>query len=194
MFAGRHTATNGRADIVRRAELAGALSMFARPNATFSQVAYVTSDLDQAIALFRDDFNVPEFFVFANDAPGLEQEPKVALKIALANVGGVEIELIEPERGKASLFRDPLPEDGSFACCFHHVAFRITGPIANFEAHMASLDPARHPLACRGGLGDVMRFAYTDERATLGHYVEHVWFDTAMYEQMAGMIPHFPKG
>jgi len=44
----------------------------------------------------------------------------------------------------------------------------------------------------RGGMGEVMRFAYTDERATLGHYIEHVWFDPGFYAQMAGAVPVYP--
>jgi hypothetical protein len=85
-----------------------------------------------------------------------------------------------------------LPKDGSFALRFHHICMRIDGPLANFEAHMASFDPATHPVAYRGGMADLMRFAYTDERATLGHYVEHVWFDAAFYGQMASAIPVYP--
>lgn len=163
--------------------------MFSRPKATHSQNAYVTSDLDRAMAIWRDDFGVSRFHVFENDAPGLISSPEYRMTIALANVGGVEIELIEPSPGQAPLHAEILPTDGSFAMRFHHAALRIDGDLSDFEAYMASLNPATHPVLWRGELGDVMRFAYTDERATLGHYLEHVWFDPAMYEQMAAAIP-----
>ena len=166
--------------------------MFARINAHHSQNAYVTNDLNRALAVWRDAFGAPSFHVFTNDAPGLSSSHPYRLKIALANVGGVEIELIEPLDDLATLHAEPLPKDRSFAICFHHVAMRIQGELADFEAHMASLDPVLHPVVWRGGLGDLMRYAYTDERPTLCHYVEHVWFDDAFYAQMASAIPVYP--
>jgi hypothetical protein len=166
--------------------------MFARANTTYSQTAYVTNDMEQALAVFRDQYDVPTFYVFANDAPGMVQSDGAQLKIALAIVGGVEIELIEPLGDTAPMFSAPLPEDGSFAIRFHHVAYRIEGDLSDFEAHMASIDPEKHPVIWSGSLGDVMRFAYTDERAVLGHYVEHVWMHPDLRAQMAGAIPIFP--
>ncbi len=166
--------------------------MFPRINAAHSQVAYVTSDLDRALAIFRDDYDVPAFYVFANDAPGLVQSDSARLRIALALVGGVEIELIEPQGDSAPLFSQVLPGDGSFAIRFHHVAIRIDGALADFEAHMASLDPARHPVVWHGAMGDIMRYAYTDERSALGHYVEHVWMDPDLRAQLASAIPAYP--
>ena len=166
--------------------------MFPRSNAAHSQVAYVTSDLDRALAVFRDDYDVPSFHVFANDAPGMVQSDGARLRIALALVGGVEIELIEPQGDSAPLFSQALPGDGSFAIRFHHVAIRIDGTLADFEAHMASLDPARHPVVWHGAIGDVLRYAYTDERAALGHFVEHVWMHPDLRAQLAGAIPVYP--
>jgi Glyoxalase/Bleomycin resistance protein/Dioxygenase superfamily len=165
--------------------------VFPRPNARHSQNAYVTTDMDQALALWREDFDVSAFYVFANDAPGMECSHPYRLKIALANVGGTEIELIEPLDGN-SMYSDILPQDGSFAVRFHHVCMRIEGGLAEFESHMASLDPVRHPVVYSGGMADLMRFAYTDERATLGHFIEHVWFDAGFYAQMSSAIPVFP--
>lgn len=166
--------------------------MFARPSAIYSQTAYVTNDMEQALAVFRDHYDVTSFYVFANDAPGMVQSDGAQLKIALAVVGGVEIELIEPQGDTAPMFSAPLPSDGSFAIRFHHVAYRVEGDLSDFEAHMASLDPERHPVIWSGSLGDVMRFAYTDERALLGHYVEHVWMHADLRTQMAGAIPVYP--
>ncbi|MEY4270457.1 MAG: hypothetical protein RLZZ58_1673 [Pseudomonadota bacterium] len=166
--------------------------MFARPHATYSQTAYVTNDMDQSLAVFRDQYDVPSFHVFANDAPGMVQSDGARLKIALAIVGGVEIELIEPLGDTAPLFSALLPADGQFAIRFHHVAYRIDGDLADFDAHMASIDADTHPVIWSGSLGDVMRFAYTDERAFLGHYVEHVWMHADLRAQLAGVIPVYP--
>jgi hypothetical protein len=165
--------------------------VFPRPNARHSQNAYVTTDMDQALALWREDFDVSAFYVFTNDAPGMECSHPYRLKIALANVGGTEIELIEP-LDRNQMYSDILPKDGSFAVRFHHVCMRIDGALAAFEAHMAALDPVKHPVVYSGGMADLMRFAYTDERATLGHFIEHVWFDAGFYAQLSPAIPVFP--
>jgi Glyoxalase/Bleomycin resistance protein/Dioxygenase superfamily len=167
------------------------MTMFPRPNARHSQIAYVTTDMDQALSVWRDEFDVPEFYVFTNDTPSLEASHPYRLKIALANVGGTEIELIEPLDGNA-MYSDPLPKDGNFAIRLHHMCMRIEGPLADFEAHMASLDPVRHRVVYSGAMADVMRFAYTDEQVTLGHYIEHVWFDADFYAQMSAAIPIYP--
>ncbi len=166
--------------------------MFPRPNARHSQIAYVTNDLDRALAVWRDEFDVPAFQVFTNDMEGLVSSHPFQLRIALANVGGTEIELIEPLNGTAPLHAEPLPADGSFAMCFHHVAMRITGKLADYDAHMASLDAEQHPVVWSGAFAEVMRYAYTDERRTLGHYVEHVWFDADFYTQLSAAIPVYP--
>lgn len=163
--------------------------MFAKPSAIYSQTAYVTNDMQQALAVFRDHYDVTSFYVFANDAPGMVQSDGAQLKIALAVVGGVEIELIEPQGDTAPLFSALLPDDGSFAIRFHHVAYRVEGDLSDFEAHMASIGSEQHPVIWSGSLGDVMRFAYTDERALLGHYVEHVWMHADLRAQIAGAIP-----
>ena len=166
--------------------------MFARPSAIYSQTAYVTNDMEQALAVFREQYDVSSFYVFANDAPGMVQSDGAQMKIALALVGGVEIELIEPLGDTAPMFSAPLPNDGSFAIRFHHAAYRIEGDLSDFEAHMASIDTEKHPVIWSGSMGDVMRFAYTDERAVLGHYVEHVWMHPELRAQLAGAIPVFP--
>jgi hypothetical protein len=136
---------------------------------------------------------VPSFYVFANDAPGLVQSDGAQLKIALAVVGGVEIELIEPIGDSAPLFSAVLPRDGSFAIKFHHIAYRIEGDLADFETHMAALHLNVHPVVWQGAMRDVMRYAYTDERAFLGHYIEYVWMHEDLRAQMAGVIPVYPQ-
>jgi hypothetical protein len=165
-------------------------AMFARPDARHSQIAYVTNDLDAAIALFERDYGAPGFFVFSNVPPGVENPEGPVLKIALAKVGGVEIELIEPQGDSAPLFSDPLPAGPDLAIVFHHVAMRIDGPLANWDRHVASIDTAKHKIVFGGAMGDDLRYFYTDERSALGHFVEHVWMSPTILAQMAAAVPH----
>jgi hypothetical protein len=164
--------------------------MFARPNAQHCQVAYVTNDIDRAVAVFTEQYGAPGFFQFSTDQPGMPAGPRI--KIALAKVGGVEIELIEPIGDSAPLFSDVLPGGDDLAIRFHHVAIRVDGSLADWEAHKASIDFARHPIVFSGELEDKLRYFYTDERGTMGHYVEHVWQSPELLAQMAAVTPSYP--
>ncbi|CAM8672824.1 VOC family protein [Sphingobium sp.] len=166
--------------------------MFARPNSHHSQIAYVTNDMEAAIARLAAEYGTPGFFEMSNIQPGEDPAGKPVLKIALAVVGGVEIELIEPVGDTAPLFSDVLPDREGLAICFHHIASRIEGPMAHWDAHVASLDLAAHPVVFEGAVGDMLRFIYTDERATLGHYVEHVWMSPDLLAQMGAIVPAYP--
>ena len=167
--------------------------MFARPNSQHSQVAYVTNDLVAAMDLIKAEYGAPGFFKLSNIQPGEDPSGKPVLKIAMTVIGGVEIELIEPVGDTAPIFRDVLPEGDDLAIRFHHVAERIGGPIANWDAHLSSIDQARHPVVFDGGVGDMLRYIYTDERAFLGHFVEHVWMSPELLAQMKELLPAYPS-
>jgi hypothetical protein len=166
--------------------------MFARANAHHHQIAYVTNDLDRAVALFERDYGAPGFFVFSNVGTGAATPGGPELRIALSHVGGVEIELIEPLGDTAPLFKDPLAEGPALDVRFHHVAIRIGGPVENWEAHAASIDTAAHPIVFHGRMGEDLRFFYTDERSRIGHYVEHVWMSETLLGQLRAAIPQYP--
>jgi hypothetical protein len=166
--------------------------MFAVPNAHHSQVAYVTNDLDAASALLEKQYGIPGFYKF--DTTGVAQPGDPQLRIGLARVGGVEIELIEPQGPGTNLFSEVLPRGGAeLAIRFHHVAIRIDGPLENWERHRGAIDTARHPIAYQGALGDMLRYFYSDERSTLGHYVEHVWMSPELLAQLGAAIPAYPS-
>jgi glyoxalase/bleomycin resistance protein/dioxygenase superfamily protein len=167
--------------------------MFALPNTQHSQVAYVTNDLDAAAALLEQQYGVPGFYKF--DTTGVAQPGDPQLRIGLARVGGVEIELIEPQGSASNLFSDALPPSGAaLSIRFHHVAIRIDGALENWQRHRAAIDTASHPIVYQGALGEMLRYFYTDERPTLGHYVEHVWMSPDLLAQLAAAIPTYPQG
>jgi hypothetical protein len=133
---------------------------------------------------------MPGFYKF--DTRGVAQPGDPQLRIGLTRVGGVEIELIEPQES-AALFSDVLPRGpAGISIRFHHVAIRIEGSLGDWERHRAAIDPAAHPIVYQGGLGDMLRFFYTDERPTLGHYVEHVWMSPELLAQLGAAVPTYP--
>lgn len=166
--------------------------MFVRPNAEHFQVAYVTNDIVRALERFACDYDVPRFYRFSNVVAGAGSVgggPE--LEIAIAYVNGVEIELIEPLGDTAPLYKDVLSNGDELQIRFHHIAIRITGDLDNWDAHAASINTTKHPIVFQGGLGDDLRFIYTDERQRLGHYVEHIWMSPEMLARMDSMRPSY---
>lgn len=165
--------------------------MFVRKNSRYTQVAYVTNDIERAIAMFKSDYDVPSFLLMPTfDLEGTKpDDPK--MRMALCNVNGVEVELIEPLSDPKGFYADVLPKD-EFAVRPHHIAFYIQGPKSNWDQYLASLDTTKHPIAFQGGLGQDLRFIYTDERSRLGHYVEHIWLSEQLIARQGGAVPHYP--
>lgn len=171
------------------------LAPFAGPAlGNIMQVAWVTPDLERSMAQFRELYRVPEFLVlesaFAADVWG--ERGEMQLRIALANVDAIQLELIQPVGGGIDrIYRDVLPADGSHANVFHHVCVEIEGSEADWDAYMATLrGPEREPVYV-GHLGTGTQFCYTDERASIGMYVEHIRFDPATKAQMAAAVPTY---
>lgn len=158
---------------------------------TFHQMAWVTPDLDRSLAQFRDVYGVPSFLVKdqAFDARVGDRRGEMRLRFALANVDGVEFELIEPiGKGLNDIYREVLPKDGSFANAFHHVCVKVPGTLDDWERHLAALHPSRN-VWYEGDVGAGARFCYTDDRPVVGHYVEHVWFGPEVERAMYDAVP-----
>jgi hypothetical protein len=159
--------------------------------AGFDQLAYVTTDLAQARTTFRDH-GIPRFHVVERDLDAIVRGERGTLRLglALAAVGDMEIELIEPRGGRTDLYTESLPRDGRFAIALHHLRVRVSGTLADWERARAALAAAASPIALEGGR-DGVRFVYIDDRARLGHYIEHVWFSEAERARRADVIPRY---
>ncbi|EQB05891.1 VOC family protein [Sphingobium baderi] len=153
------------------------------------QVAWVTPDLDRSLGQFKGIYRIPEFLVMEQRFPAdvFGQAGEMSLRLALANVDHMQIELIQPLGGGVdSIYRDVLPADGGHANVFHHVCVKINGSLAEWDAHVAGLGPDQ-PIVYTGDVGPDARFLYTDQRDTLGIYVEHVWFGPDTEARMAAV-------
>ena len=147
----------------------------------FFQNAYVTRDLDKAIATLRAQHGVGEMMLidFDTDVTTPLGHGPVKSKVALAWVGGVQIELIEPVSGLAQIYADALPDDDSLR--FHHVGIRVP----DMDALRAEATANNWPVVFQGG-GDGFSFTYVDTRATFGHYLEYVYIRQDMWEATGG--------
>jgi hypothetical protein len=144
------------------------------------QNAYVTHDLDAAMALLGRQYGVGNYIVFEPDmilkTPSGDKPAKV--RAALAWCGGLQIELIEPVSGFVDPYLPYLPADKSNPTPrLHHIAVRRDDLIAMRE----EIGRSGLPLAFEGSVPGLI-FVYLDARESLGHYFEYVWAEPAMWD------------
>jgi hypothetical protein len=145
------------------------------------QLAYVTNDLEQAIATYREQYAIASFVSIQStlevDTPAGVKSAR--LSVAFGYSGEIQIELIQPIEGNLTLYADALPSGPAFALRFHHVGCRLRDR-AQWDAFRAGLDPCRHRIALESRLAEhESHYLYLDEHARLGHYLEYMWLDAA---------------
>jgi len=166
--------------------------MLTFPGLRHHQIAYVTTDMDEALRRLDKAFRLDKFY-FIDTIAQRSYEGQPPLKIALVRTGSTEFEVIQPMGAGAALWSDPLPKDGSYALLFHHIAFTVDGTMQDYERYRASFETGDHPVVTEGWAGDDARWFYTDERQTLGHFIEHCWFSPALTGFMNDAIPVLSK-
>jgi hypothetical protein len=138
------------------------------------QNAYVTADLERAIGGLQDRFGVGEvrrippmsgLAVWTPEGAG-----EIVLKVAFAQVGKLQYELIEPVSGAVGIYRDGLV--AADVMRLHHVAMRVADlAVVRAESERQGW---RTVLAGRSG---AVSFIYVDAREAFGHYLEYVQVD-----------------
>jgi hypothetical protein len=155
------------------------------------QMAYVTTDLDRGMEALRDGFGVENCTEVPTAGATFlsgEEPAEWDARIAMGARGGVIVELIEPVGGEVDFYRRFLPDDGSAALRFHHLAtFIPTGD----EAWTSLTD-----LLAASGLKvdytvlipDRVRAGYVDTTAELGHFMEVCQLQEADIEFFSGLV------
>jgi hypothetical protein len=160
------------------------------------QIAWVTPDIEHSLSQFREMYRVQDFYRMDLDFPArvFGESGPMKLKMALANVDNIQLELIQPTGGGIDrIYRDVLPADGSHANILHHVCIKIEGTLADWDDHVSRLGSSR-PVVYVGDAGPDVRFLYTDDRPTLGVYVEHLWRSPSVDAAMNAAIPTYVSG
>ncbi|WP_417621307.1 VOC family protein [Parasphingorhabdus sp.] len=147
------------------------------------QNAYVTRDVDKAVAGFRQ---------WADTRLILETEVEVKLwtpegegtgvqKLAFVWVEDLNYELIEPKSGDVlKIYQEGLPEGDGLA--FHHVCHRVD----DWDETMAHIEKNPFPVVLKGGTPDMLQFCYVDTREWLGHFTEYIWANPERWQQLGG--------
>jgi hypothetical protein len=144
------------------------------------QNAYVTRDINKAIALFEKHYKVHGFVPveLELDVTTPTGSDKLHMWLAYAWVGRTQVELIQPLSGCVQHYVDSLPDEkGDFRPAFNHIAMRRDDQ----DAMLAEIESLNLPVLLDGTL-EGLRFIYVDARAELGHILEYVWTIPQMWE------------
>lgn len=141
--------------------------------ARFFQVAYVTRDLDRAVQTFQQRYGIGSFQFMRDN----RFDASTTIDIALAWVGEVMIELIQPNGNGGSFFEVMLPaqKDG---VRLHHLGHLIHDR-AEWERMLAQLRQGDNPIAAQGSSEGFLEYAYADARKDTGHFLEYIYCEPA---------------
>lgn len=146
------------------------------------QNAWVVADFDKAVDYWSRIMGVGPFFALNYESgPGLTYRGapgELKMRVAWAQAGGAQIELIEPLSSAPNVYRDLVPSGDTR---FHHVCLWST----DIEADCRSMAEAGFATAMESGPG-ASRFAYFDTSSVNGHMIE-------ILERQEGIVGLFDR-
>jgi glyoxalase/bleomycin resistance protein/dioxygenase superfamily protein len=154
------------------------------------QVAYVTRDLNEGMALLRKHYGVESTEVPTEGARFLvgDEPAPWDVRISMGARGGLIVELIEPVDGEVDFYRRFLPPDGSNALGFHHLAAHMPLGDEAWEALGDVLAAAGLKVDYTVLIPDRVRAGYVDTTAELGHFLEICQLQPADIEFFSGLV------
>lgn len=139
------------------------------------QAAYVTDDIERAVALFKQQFSINDFLRVGPVEVDLGADTIGELKVALAYRGGFQYELIEPVSGALAHYRNAVTPNA--AATFHHLAYAMPSRRELTQARNALEE--KYDICVHGEWAQDSAFFYADTRAQLGHYMEYFYAEPA---------------
>lgn len=142
------------------------------------QVAYATTDIERACAIFGQRFGIKEFRRLEGPLPAGGQ-----IRIELAWSGGVMYELLWADGPGSQVFRAGLPSQG-FAIRHHHLGYFVPDEAA-WTALKQEIEKAGIEVLHWTNVPGFMQ-AFIIDAPELGHYLEYLFPDPAGLEFFEG--------
>lgn len=161
------------------------------------QLSYVTQDRDQAMTYAADKLGIDNFFTLDATVPVVSRGETIdlSLRVAVANTGSHQFEIIEPVAGPTWIYTDGKDLDLQ-PLLLHHIGIAVVGPYSLWQqtiiqlerdgdeiVQISALSPGEEPKAM---------FAYVDNRQSLGHFTEYLWWSEGM--NGTPTMPNIPQG
>lgn len=147
------------------------------------QNAYVTRDMEQSLAFFRDQCG-------AENASSFEVEVdvwtpsgsgKVRNRLAFIWIDNLQYELIQPVSGLVDIYTNAIPNDEHMQ--FHHICMRVPA----WRPFRDRVDDQGYKVVLEGG-DENLRYLYLDARDTVGHYLEYTCMTDERWLQLGGKL------
>ena len=133
-----------------------------------SQIALVVKDVNKAIDFYREVWNVGPFRVFETeytDRTYRGNPGNFRMRIALASLGAIYLELIEPLEGE-SIYDEFLEKNGEG---LHHLGFDVE----RIEDRISAMEKIGIQVL-QSGKSPEVAFAYMDTMALSGFIMEFI--------------------
>lgn len=137
---------------------------------TFFQISYVTRSIEAATNALTDRMGATRLTRF-DDVRDAEGEPTMIHTLSHFDLGGTEIELIEPRDGfEGSIYLDALTNEAPLH--LHHFGY-LSPDRGAWSQVVEEAQSQRIPIPFQMELEHIA-VAYLDMRSTVGHFVEAV--------------------
>ena len=147
------------------------------------QIAWLVPDLARAADAWARTTGIGPFLhaphVVVDDLVHRGQSASIDFSVAIAQAGGVQIELVQQHCDRPSAYRDLL---GNAQSGLHHIGIYSD----TYETALARYVDQGHAIAVRGRLGNG-RFTYIDTSAAIGCMIELIERD-AGYDAFFGEV------
>ena len=145
------------------------------------QNAYITRNIDKAIADFRSRVEVQNVMTYEGEVEVTTPKGKgtAVNKLAFIWINNLQYELIQPVSGLCDIYKDELPDDDRLK--FHHICMRVP----EWDGFRQRVRDKGYSVVLEGG-GDLLKYIYVDARHLVGHYLEYVWCTPERWTQMGG--------
>jgi hypothetical protein len=123
------------------------------------QLGFVVPDVHRAVRIWFKEYGVGPWTVFLvvpEDPETFGVAEPYSMRVAVANWGPVQIELLEPVSGDTDYARSLAAHDGRPH--LHHIKSGYEGDL---DSAVGSLEDRGHQVILRGNLPGASRFAYT---------------------------------
>lgn len=133
------------------------------------QVGIVVKDLEKAVKTYWDDFGIGPWQFYTMDKSNMRdtklhgKRAEFSMRVAFADLGGVQLELIEPL--DESIYTEFLREHGEG---LHHIACAVD----NFAETTAFIQGKGADILLEGTTNAGLGYAYLDTRETLSCITE----------------------
>jgi len=131
------------------------------------QIAYATNDIDRACDLFAAQMGISAFRRLEGELPAGGH-----IRVELAWVGAVMIELLTASGPGSAIYMDRLPTQPGFALRHHHLGY-LVNDVAQWDALLAKAAQAGFAVPHQNDNAGFLRSCFVDA-TPLGHYLEYI--------------------